>query len=178
MLGYVDLQETGINLKYLGKYDDLLRSSHPDISFFPAFGAVDRKGLIRRASSLKEYDVDSMVSLVSPSAIVSTNVVLGGGVFVAHGVILNSGAKLGDYAIINSGSIIGHEVEIYDYSIVSGKVFIGGNVRVGPKTLIGPGSTIMQSVKIGAEVIVSIGSIVARDIPNNKTSLPALSKII
>ena len=92
--------------------------------------------------------------------------------------VLDIGANIGEFSIINSGSIIGHDVFLSDFSIISGKVFLGGGCKIGENSLIGPGVTVLQNINIGSEVIVSVGSTIGRNIPNGKTTLPVLSRVV
>ena len=178
VIGYVDACKTGSSLTYLGEPEVYFASKDKPDFVFPAFGAVDRKGLLMRSLSLKNLSGFTIPSLVSPHSYVSSSVTLGMGVFVSHGVVINPNTSVEDFSIINSGSIIGHNVTVSMCSIISGQVFIGGASNIGANTLIGPGVTIMHSIDIGSEVIVSIGSTVARDIPDGKTTLPVMSKYV
>tara|TARA_B110000027_G_C16043398_1_gene266511 strand:- start:243 stop:857 length:615 start_codon:yes stop_codon:yes gene_type:complete len=178
VLGYVDIRKTESGLNYLGEPDVYLYSNDPPKFIFPAFGAIDRKGLLRRSSSLRNLSGFIIPSLISPHAYVSKSVIIGKGVFVSHGVVINPNTLLEDFSIINSGSIIGHDVKVSECSIVSGNVFVGGDSNIGANTLIGPSVSIMNSVNVGSEVIVSIGSVVGRNVPDGKTTLPILAKYV
>jgi sugar O-acyltransferase (sialic acid O-acetyltransferase NeuD family) len=178
VLGYVDFQETDSDLSYLGLPDAYFARRDKDDYFFPAYGAVDRKGLLRRSESLNDISGLNIPSLVSPNAHVSSNVEIGAGVFLAHGVVVNQKAKIRDFCIVNTNSVIGHDVQLGKYSIVSGNVFIGGGAVIGSNSILGPGANIMQSINIGSNVVVSFGSNVGRDVPDGKTTRPTLAKFI
>ena len=178
VIGYVDSEKTSSCLKYLGKFSEIITQIDASVYFFPAFGAIDRKTIRSRSQNLSEYAQLNIPSLVSPYAIVSKNVKISKGVFIAHGVILNSEASIGDFSIINSSSVIGHNVTLKKDVVISGNVFLGGACRVGERTLVGPGALILQSLNIGSDVIISIGSVVCKDIPNKKTVIPSVSKVI
>jgi sugar O-acyltransferase (sialic acid O-acetyltransferase NeuD family) len=178
VVGYVDIAQTGSDLKYLGKVEDYFSSNVKSEFVFPAYGAVDQKGLLRRSTKLMEMTDANIPVLVSSHAYVSSSVILGRGAFISHGVVINPNTHIGDFSIINSGTTIGHNVILSNFSIISGNVFVGGGCKIGKNTLVGPGVTIMQSVDIGSEVIVSVGSTVGRDIPDGKTTLPSLAKYV
>ena len=178
VIGYVDTIKTDSDLNFLGTPEDFFSSNFQPEFVFPAYGAVDRKGLIRRTAKLAEMDDINIPALVSTHSYVSGSVKFGRGAFISHGVIVNPNTYIGDFSIINSGTIVGHNVEVSNYSIISGNVFIGGGSRIGESSLVGPGVTIMQSVNIGSEVIVSVGSTVGRNVPDGKTTLPSLSKYV
>jgi sugar O-acyltransferase (sialic acid O-acetyltransferase NeuD family) len=178
VLGYIDNAKTKSDLKYLGNEDDYLPTHNPNDFIFPAFAAVDRKGLARRARILDQFKNYKIPSLISKSATLSKSVKVGRGVFISHGVIINPNSNINDFSIINCRSTIGHNVDISNNTIISGHVFVGGSSKIGEKTLIGPGVTIMHSVNIGKNVIVSIGTVIGRKVPDNKTVVPKISKYI
>ena len=178
IIGYVDEFRTKCSLNYLGGPDELEKLLTDKVYVFPSFGAVDRKSLgIRtlKLNSLKKFEVPN---LISPYAIVSDNVKFGGGVFVAHGSVLNSGCYIGKFCIINTLSIVGHDCKIMHNSIIAGKVFIGGSTEVGPRSLVGPGANVLQSLNIGSDTIISFGACVARNVASGKTVAPILSKVL
>jgi len=178
VIGYVDFVQTGSDLPYLGTHEDYFSNSIQAEYVFPAYGAVDRKGMLRRSATLVTMSGVNIPALVSSHAYVSSSVKLGRGAFISHGVVVNPNTNIGDFSIINSGTTIGHNVIVSNFSIISGNVFVGGGCKIGENTLVGPGVTIMQSVDIGSEVVVSVGSTVGRDVPDGKTTLPSLSKYV
>jgi sugar O-acyltransferase (sialic acid O-acetyltransferase NeuD family) len=178
VIGYLDLVETESDLRYLGLPEDYFSSNAKPEFVFPAYGAVDRKGLLRRSAKLAAIGGFNIPSLVSSNAYISSSVTLGRGAFISHGVVVNPNSYIGDFSIVNSGTTIGHNVIVSDFSIISGNVFVGGDCKIGKSTLVGPSVTIMQSIDIGSEVVLSVGSTVGRNVPDGMTSLPSLSKYV
>ena len=178
VLGYVDNKKTDLDLEYLGNEEEYLPLHNPNNYIFPAFAAVDRKSLSRRAKILNKFESYKIPFLVSQSAVISDSVKIDRGVFISHGVIVNPHTHLEEFSIINCRSTIGHNVKIAKNTVISGHVFIGGSSKIGHNTLIGPGSTIMHSADIGNNVIVSLGAVIGRKVDDNKTVLPKLSKSI
>ena len=178
VLGYIDNSKTASSLNYLGTEYDYFKIHNSEDYIFPAFAAVNRKGLVQRSLNLEKYKNFKIPSLVSKFAYVSDSVKIGKGVLVSHGVIINPESDIQDFSIINCRSTIGHNVTISKFSIISGHVFIGGSSVIGSQTLIGPGANIMHATRVGDNVVVSIGACVARKIPNGKTTIPKLSKYI
>ena len=178
IIGYVDEFRTSCSLKYLGGPDELEKLLTDGSYVFPSFGAVDRKSLRNRTLRLNNLHKFEVPNLISPHAIVSDNVKFGGGVFVAHGAVLNSGCFIGKFCIVNTSSVVGHGAKIMDNTIIAGKVFIGGNTEVGPGSLIGPGANVLQGLSIGSDTIISFGASVARNVATGKTVAPILSKVL
>ena len=98
-----------------------------------------------------------------PDAVVSDDVELGEGTFIAAGVVINPGTKIGKNAIINTSSSIDHDCIIGDFVHIAPGVTLSGGVKVGDETHIGVGATIIQDINIGRGRIVKAGSTVVRD---------------
>jgi sugar O-acyltransferase (sialic acid O-acetyltransferase NeuD family) len=111
---------------------------------------ISNKGIIR--------------SIIHPSAIIGSNVVIGNGSFVAAGVVVNPMVNIGKSTIINTGAIIEHECLIGDYSHIAPGAVLVGNVKVGTRTLIGANSIIKEGVEIGDDVIIGAGAVVLKSI--------------
>lgn len=178
VLGYVDFQKTPASLDYLGCDDDVLPTLPDDVKIFPAFGVVDRKSLSLRSTYLGKIDHKRLPQLVSPHSTVSSNVSLSDGIFIAHGVVINTYANISRGVVINSNSTIGHDVSIGPDSVISGNVFIGGGCAIGAEVLVGPGAVVLQNLEVGDNSIVSVGSVVGRNLPKNSVTVPPVSKVI
>jgi sugar O-acyltransferase (sialic acid O-acetyltransferase NeuD family) len=180
VVGYIGDAKTSRDRPYLGSFENVKDWGQKLDFVFPAFGAVDRRGINRRADYLQKIDKLNIPvpSLISKHAMVSKQAKFDRGVFVAPGTVINFDAYIEEFCIINNNSTIGHEVRIGKGTVVSGNVFIGGSSIIGERTLIGPGSNIMQNLSIGQNTIVSIGSNVVRDVPRGKTIMPTIHKFL
>ncbi len=108
------------------------------------------------------------INIISDKATVSSKVVLGSGVLIMPGAIINADVKIGNHSIINTGAIIEHECLISEYSHVASNSVLLGKVEIGANTLIGAGATILPNVKIGARVTVGAGSVVTKNISDDQ----------
>jgi sugar O-acyltransferase (sialic acid O-acetyltransferase NeuD family) len=178
IVGYFDEIKTFSEYQYLGIFNDLNALAIEFDYIFPAYGAVDRIGVRKRADNVLRLSQQWTVpALISPKAIISKSVEIDNGTYIAHGAVINPKVRIGKNSVINTNSTIGHDVKIGDGSIISGNVFIGGGCEIGERTLIGPGASILHSITIGSDVIVSLGSTVGRSVPDGKTTFPNLAKI-
>ena len=109
-----------------------------------------------------------IVSLIHPSAIVSSSITIGKGVVIMPNVVINAKSKIGNGVILNTGCIIEHENKIDDFVHISPNVALAGNVSVGEFTHIGIGSSALQGVKIGKNNIIGGGSMVINNTEDNK----------
>lgn len=110
----------------------------------------------------------SIISLIHPSAIVSSSVRIGRGTVVMPNVVINANATIGDGVILNTSCIVEHDCEIGDYAHLSPNVALAGNVEIGANTHIGIGSSLIHGLQIGRNTIVGAGSVVVRSIGDYK----------
>lgn len=115
---------------------------------------------------LKDFDY-KLANIIDPSSIVSNNIELGNGNFIAKGTIVNTNTKIGNNTIINTGSIVEHECIIGDFSHIAPGATLCGNVNIGENSHIGANSTVIQGIRVGCNTIVGAGSVVVRDIGSN-----------
>ncbi len=105
-----------------------------------------------------------VVTLIHPSAVLSSSVTVGEGSVVMAGVVINTDADIGRCCIINSSCVIEHDNIIGDFAHISPLVACAGDVTVGKYTHIGIGSCIIQGVNIGSDSVIGAGSVVVTDI--------------
>lgn len=106
-------------------------------------------------------------TVVSPTAYVAPDAVLGSGTIVMHGAIVNSGARIGANCIINSRALIEHDTTVSDHCHISTGTIVNGNVRIGIGSFIGSGSVIKEGVSIGSCSVVGMGSSIRGDLSDD-----------
>ena len=131
-------------------------------------GSVKTPALRKKIVTMAEKIGFELVSIIDPSAIVSTRVVLGKMTYVAKGAIINSNVRIGNYCIINTGSIVEHGCDIEDWVHIAPGSTLAGDIKIGNSSHIGLNSSILQGVTIGSNVVVGIGSTVIRNVDSNK----------
>jgi sugar O-acyltransferase (sialic acid O-acetyltransferase NeuD family) len=115
---------------------------------------------------------------IHPKALIAGDVIIGEGVVVASGAIINTGTKIGDNVIINTGVIIDHDNVIEDHVHISPGVKLGGKVTVKKYTHIGLGSTVAQRLTIGENATVGAGAVVLADVPENTLVVGVPARIV
>lgn len=134
--------------------------------FFPAIGEnTTRKSIVQLIEKLEL----NQISLIHPSAVVSSSATYGLSTLIGANSVVNSSAVLGQGCIVNSGALVEHECRIGNFVHLAPGAVLAGDVMVGNNAFIGAGAVIKQGVKIGANTIVGAGSIVLRDIPRGET---------
>lgn len=106
----------------------------------------------------------NVVSLIHPSAVLGTDVVIGIGTVVMAGVVINSSTRIGRGCIINTSSSLDHDNAIEDYVHISPGVKTAGSVGIGKITWIGIGSVVSNNVNICSDCKVGAGAVVVKDI--------------
>lgn len=133
-----------------------------------------------RARLFAEYLADGLVplSVVHPTAILGSDVDLGGGTFVAAGVIVNPGARIGADAILNTGCSVDHDCILGAHTHVAPQVALCGAVELGEGVLMGVGSCAAPGVSVGAWCAVGAGAAVVDDLPARTVSVGVPARVL
>lgn len=113
-----------------------------------------------------------------PSAMISSDVIVGEGTVIMPGAIVNAGSLIGRHCIVNSGAIVEHDNEINDFAHVSPGAALAGNVTIGEGSHIGINATVIQGVTIGKWATVGAGATVLNDVPDYAVVVGTPAKII
>jgi len=104
-------------------------------------------------------------SIHHPSAIVAESAVMGTGLLIMAGAIVNPCATIEDDVLINTGSIVEHDCVIEQGAFLGPGVKLAGNTRVGRYAFVGIGAVSVPGIRIGEESLVAAGAVLTRDIP-------------
>lgn len=103
-------------------------------------------------------------TFVDDRATVAATAVLGSGVVVCPGTVIDVDTTIGDQVHVNCNCTIGHDVVIGDYSTLSPAVNILGEVQVGKSAFLGGSATVLPRLSIGNRAMVGAGSVVTRSV--------------
>lgn len=104
-------------------------------------------------------------ALIHPTAWVDESVVLGEGVQVMAGVVIQPDSMIGVGTIINTGARIDHDCIIDSHVHVAPAAVLCGGVKVARGVFVGAGSTTIQGITLGEGCIVGAGATLVRDLP-------------
>ena len=121
-----------------------------------AIGSNQRRRDIFRSFKDRGY---GFFSLVHPSAIIATDVVLGEAVQVMAGVIVQPNTVVGHNTILNTGCQIDHDCTVGDHVHIGPGAVLCGNVVVESEALVGAGSVIAPGSRVKSGTIVRAGSV-------------------
>lgn len=126
-----------------------------------------------------QRELDGVVTLIHPSAVISRRVEIGNGSVVMAGAVINSDAIIGRGCIINTGASVDHDCKIEDYVHVSVGTHVAGTVEIGKRTWVGAGVTVSNNVNIARNCMIGAGAVVIKDIDKSGTyiGVPAREKL-
>ena len=87
------------------------------------------------------------ISIISKSAKIADDVILGDGLQILENVVINPGSKIGNYCIILSNSLIDHDCHLGKCVELSGGVNLAGRINIGDYSWLGIGSTAIANQK-------------------------------
>ena len=111
----------------------------------------------------------SIPTIVDPTAVMATDVIIGDGCFIGKNAVVNSEARIGGLSIINTAAIVEHECVIGSNTHIAVATTLCGGVHIGDRCFIGANSTIVQGIRICDETIVGGGSVVINNIEQSGT---------
>lgn len=129
--------------------------------FFPAVGDNKKRKLQLEVLEKMGWQV---ATLISATATVGVNSIIGKGTFIGHHGHIGPSVKIGEGCIINSGAIIEHDVSVDEFTHVSVNSTVAGSVNIGKLCFIGAGATIINNVSVRDEITVGAGACVVNNI--------------
>lgn len=119
-----------------------------------------------------------MINAISKHSCVSKNAILGSGVVIMPGAIINAYTSISDNVIINTGTTIDHDCRIGTSVHIAPGCNIAGSVQIGEGTFVGLGSKVIDSIIIGEWSIIGAGSVIITEISNNVLAIGHPAKVI
>lgn len=116
-------------------------------------------------------------ALVHPFAWIAPGVVLGDGVQVMAGVVIQPGCAIGENSILNTRACVDHDCRIGRNVHVAPGATLCGTVSVEDGAFIGAGATVIQGLRIGARSVVGAGVTLVRDLTSATTILGAANRL-
>lgn len=109
------------------------------------------------------------ISLVHPSASISTSSTIGKGTVVMAGSVISTDSTIGQGCLINWNSTIGHDSSIGIGSVVNPNASVSGGVTIGNGVLVGAGAFILEGRTLGDGCVVGAGAVVIQDVSPGDT---------
>jgi len=141
-----------------------------------ALGVGDNHARHRIAEQCRQLGVPLM-TLIHPSAIVSSSAAIGNGTVLMARVVVNADATIGDGVILNSGAIVEHDCCVGNHAHLSPNSAMGGASSIGMLSWLGMGAAIIHGVCVGANSVVGAGAVVIHDLPDNIVAVGVPARI-
>ncbi len=106
-------------------------------------------------------------SVIHPSAIIGSDVLVGSGTFIAAGVVINTGSRIGPDTILNTGCTVDHDCAIGAHAHIGPQAALCGAVTLGEGVLLGVGSCASPEASVGDWSVVGAGAAVVGELPAN-----------
>jgi sugar O-acyltransferase (sialic acid O-acetyltransferase NeuD family) len=146
--------------------EGLLAEWTKDTQLFVALGNNARRVEL---GELAQQQGIELVTLVDPTAVVSTSAEIGAGSVLMVNVVVNANTRVGAHCILNTACTIDHDGDLADGVQIGPGVHAAGGVRFGEKALAGVGASLIPGVRVGRQAIVGAGAVVTEDVPDRVT---------
>jgi sugar O-acyltransferase (sialic acid O-acetyltransferase NeuD family) len=151
-------------LSRMGDDQQLMEAGADGVLLVNGIGSVG--GSTRRQAIFEIFRTKGFkfASVIHPSAIIASDVVLSEGVQIMAGAVLQPGVRIGMNVIVNTGAIVDHDCLIEDHVHISPGACLAGGVRVGAASHVGAGATLIHNVRVKERSLVAAGAVVTRDV--------------
>lgn len=148
----------------LGADDALLGFAPEQVGVVNGLGQL--VGERRRASLFARFSALGYVfpALVHPAAWVADGVLLGSGVQVMAGAVIQPGCTLGANTIVNTRAGVDHDCRIGAQVHIAPGATLCGGVTVESGAFVGAGAIVIQGLTIGAGAVVGAGVTLVKSI--------------
>lgn len=103
-------------------------------------------------------------TLIHPSVVIGTNVVIGKGTVICPFTVLSTDLEVGEFVTINSACTIGHDSSIANFCTLSGHCDVTGGVKLREGAFLGSHAVVVPNVIIGEYAVVGAGSVAIRKV--------------
>jgi UDP-perosamine 4-acetyltransferase len=147
----------------IGSDDDLPRLRREGVTH--AHVAIGNNRVRLKLARALEDTGFSLANAISPAAILSPSTVLGRGVAVMAGAVVNAESRLEDACILNTRASLDHDGNIGEGAHIAPGCALAGNVTIGRLSFLGVGTSVIPGIEIGEGAFIGAGSCVVRAIP-------------
>lgn len=159
----------------LGPISSVHNHWHPGDLMFLAIGDNALRDRLARGFISHGYQ---FTSLLHSFSFIAPGVIVGRGVVVMPGSVINSFSKIDDQCILNTSCSVDHDCLLGEAVHIAPGARIAGKVHIGARTCIGIGASVINNISIGVNVTIGAGCVVVRDVPDNAVVVGVPGKVI
>jgi UDP-perosamine 4-acetyltransferase len=156
-----------LGVPVMGGEDEVLTKYPPDtvklVNGIGSTGSTDMRKNIFHKFKTEGYH---FLSVIHPTAYIGEDVVLGEGVQLMAGSIVQPSCRIGDNVIINTRASVDHDSHINHHAHIAPGAICCGNVTIGTGTHVGCGAVIREGIRINENCIIAAGAVVIHNIIN------------
>lgn len=104
-----------------------------------------------------------LLNHISSHAIVAEDLIIGDNCRIGANCIVSPSAQIGNNVIVGAGAFVGHDVVLGDHCFIGNCAAIAGGVKIGPYAFLGISSTIRNKVAVARECVVGAGALILQD---------------
>lgn len=142
----------------------------PDIPHDAIVVAIGDNAARRAVAEQLTARGERMATVIHPFTSVARSAILGEGVVLTAGAIVQPRAVIGRGAIVNTKASVDHDSVLGDFAHLSAGATVGARCRIGEEVLLALGASVASDMRVGARSVIGCGAAVVRDIPEGVTA--------
>lgn len=149
-----------------------------DCLFIPAIQKL--KDMRRRAARIEALEIprERWATVIYPTAFVSSDAVIGIGVYIASNASVQPECSIGDFASLRSGAMLGHGCSVGNHAYVGPNAVMCGSSALGIGAFLGPGSVLLDGKTMGDFSTAGINAAVTKSVPESRVVFGNPAKIV
>jgi len=110
------------------------------------------------------YGSVPFLSVMHKSLVTGGNNLIGDGVLILPGCVLDKGVSIANNVVLNTGCVVAHDSAVAEHSFLGPGVNAAGFVKIGKRCFIGINSTIIDNINIVNDVRTGGGAVIVDNI--------------